>query len=180
MRGLGARVRVHSAGARTICARVAGEGLRSRRRTFCEAFQGGLRGGREAGALPAAALCSCRRVPPTPPRPRHLLRSNSRAWSPLGADTRLPIPWYPYNPDPEPLNGILMLVRPVSKQPTALCCAVLPCAAAIYEIGAHGDVVVMAAHKSVGPTDRVQFTLDQGSCWMDVKLPEAIAVDNIR
>lgn len=51
---------------------------------------------------------------------------------------------------------------------------------AIYEIGAHGDVVVMAAHKSVGPTDRVQFTLDQGSCWMDVKLPEAIAVDNIR
>jgi hypothetical protein len=53
-------------------------------------------------------------------------------------------------------------------------------AAAIYEIGAHGDLVAMSPHKSEGPTDTVLFSLDHGLCWHKVTLPEAITVDNIR
>ncbi|GAB4816671.1 hypothetical protein N2152v2_003717 [Parachlorella kessleri] len=51
---------------------------------------------------------------------------------------------------------------------------------AIYEVGAHGDLVAMSPHKSEGPTDTVLFSLDHGLCWNKVSLPEAITVDNIR
>lgn len=51
---------------------------------------------------------------------------------------------------------------------------------AIYEIGNKGGIVVMAAHRSEGPTDTVFFSLDEGACFHKVKLPEPILVDNIR
>lgn len=51
---------------------------------------------------------------------------------------------------------------------------------AIYEIGNHGGIVVIAAHRSEGPTDTVKFSLDQGACFHTVKLPEPLLVENIR
>lgn len=38
----------------------------------------------------------------------------------------------------------------------------------------------MAPHKAEGPTNMVQFSVDQGACWHDVLLPESIFVENIR
>ena len=51
---------------------------------------------------------------------------------------------------------------------------------AIYEIGNHGGVVVLAAHQSEGPTDAVTFSLDGGACFHRVQLPEPMLVENIR
>ncbi|KAL4423249.1 hypothetical protein ABPG77_000041 [Micractinium sp. CCAP 211/92] len=50
----------------------------------------------------------------------------------------------------------------------------------IYEFGNNGGLVVLAPHKAEGPTNMVQFSVDQGACWHDVVLPESILVDNIR
>jgi sortilin len=51
---------------------------------------------------------------------------------------------------------------------------------AIYEIGAAGSIIVMAAHRSEGPADAVRLSLDTGACWHTVRLPEPMLVDNIR
>lgn len=51
---------------------------------------------------------------------------------------------------------------------------------AIYEVGSTGGTVVMASHRSEGPTDEVQFSLDQGACFHKVKLPQSMLVENIR
>ena len=53
-------------------------------------------------------------------------------------------------------------------------------ATAIYEIGDGGGLILMAAHRSEGPTDSLMLSLDQGGCWDTIKLPEAITVENIR
>lgn len=51
---------------------------------------------------------------------------------------------------------------------------------AIYEIGMHGGVVVLASHRSEGPTDAVTFSLDEGACFHKIQLPEPMLVENIR
>eukprot|EP00887_Chlorella_sp_A99_P000674 scaffold5.g674.t1 len=51
---------------------------------------------------------------------------------------------------------------------------------AIYEMGDHGGLIMMAQHKTEGPTNKVQFSSDRGACWAEVALPESISVENIR
>ena len=52
---------------------------------------------------------------------------------------------------------------------------------AVYEIGDHGGIIVAAQHQSVGPTDEIYFTVDEGKCWQGpVQLDQAMNVDNIR
>lgn len=51
---------------------------------------------------------------------------------------------------------------------------------AIYEIGGTGGTIVMAQHRSEGPTSEIMFSLDQGACFHKVTLPEAMLVENIR
>jgi hypothetical protein len=51
---------------------------------------------------------------------------------------------------------------------------------AIYEVGAAGSIIAMAAHRSEGPADAVRLSLDAGACWHTVRLPEPLLVDNIR
>lgn len=51
---------------------------------------------------------------------------------------------------------------------------------AIYEIGARGQLLVAARHKSDGSTDKVLLSADQGACWAEVALPEAMYIENIR
>lgn len=51
---------------------------------------------------------------------------------------------------------------------------------AIYEIGNHGGIIVLAAHRSEGPTDTITFSMDAGSCFHKVQLPEPMLVENIR
>lgn len=51
---------------------------------------------------------------------------------------------------------------------------------AIYEVGNHGGVVVMARHASEGPTNVIKFSIDDGECFHEVKLPEAVLIENIR
>lgn len=53
-------------------------------------------------------------------------------------------------------------------------------ATAIYEVGDKGGVMLIAPHRSEGPTDTLLLSLDEGLCWDMVKLPEALTVDNIR
>lgn len=47
-------------------------------------------------------------------------------------------------------------------------------------MGNHGGLVVLAPHRSEGPTDRLLFSPDQGACWHRVALPEPLLVDNVR
>jgi hypothetical protein len=51
---------------------------------------------------------------------------------------------------------------------------------AIYEIGNHGGIIVLASHRSEGPTDTITFSMDAGACFHKVQLPEPILVENIR
>jgi len=51
---------------------------------------------------------------------------------------------------------------------------------AIYEISNSGGTVVMASHRSEGPTNEISFSLDQGSCFHKVKLSQSMLVENIR
>ena len=51
---------------------------------------------------------------------------------------------------------------------------------AIYEMSSSGGTVVMAAHRSEGPTNEIAFSLDQGSCFHTVKLSQSMLVENIR
>lgn len=50
----------------------------------------------------------------------------------------------------------------------------------IYEFADWGGVVVMAQHEYSGPTDKIIFTMDYGSCWYTVPLETALNVNNIR
>lgn len=50
---------------------------------------------------------------------------------------------------------------------------------AIYELSNSGGTVVMASHRSEGPTNEIAFSLDQGSCFHKVKLSQSILVENI-
>jgi hypothetical protein len=56
---------------------------------------------------------------------------------------------------------------------------VLP-SAAIYEVGDHGGIIMMAVHGSTAPTEEVYFSLDTGGCWYTVQMAEAISIQNIR
>ena len=47
-------------------------------------------------------------------------------------------------------------------------------------MGNSGGLLVLAPHKTDGPTDEVLLSHDAGACWDSVRLPEAIMVDNIR
>ena len=38
----------------------------------------------------------------------------------------------------------------------------------------------MASHETEGPTDTLKFSLDQGACWHNIRLKEAIDIQNIR
>ena len=60
-------------------------------------------------------------------------------------------------------------------QTTWLCCR-----QCIYEYGDHGGLLLLASHETEGPTDRLQFSLDQGACWHNIMLAEAIDIQNIR
>ena len=51
---------------------------------------------------------------------------------------------------------------------------------AVYEIGAAGGTLLLAAHRSEGPTSELHFSLDQGACFHTIKLPKAMLVENIR
>lgn len=51
---------------------------------------------------------------------------------------------------------------------------------AIYELSSSGGTVVMASHRSEGPTNEILFSLDQGSCFHKVKLSQSMLVENIR
>lgn len=51
---------------------------------------------------------------------------------------------------------------------------------AIYEFGDHGGIIVMSKHETTGPTDIISFSLDEGLCWHNITLSEAIDVQNIR
>ena len=59
-------------------------------------------------------------------------------------------------------------------------CTLTPPFPAIYEIGARGQLLVAARHKSDGSTDKVLLSADQGACWAEVALPEAMYIENIR
>jgi len=50
----------------------------------------------------------------------------------------------------------------------------------IYEFADHGGILIMGRHHSVGPTDELLISLDQGSCWTTVKLDKAMDLHNIR
>jgi len=50
----------------------------------------------------------------------------------------------------------------------------------IYEYGDHGGVIVMGQHRSSGPTDHVELSLDFGRTWTEVKLEPAMDIENIR
>lgn len=52
----------------------------------------------------------------------------------------------------------------------------------IYEYADFGGLLIMAKHPGASdtPTDKVLFSWDQGGCWQDVSLTEALFVDNIR
>ena len=50
----------------------------------------------------------------------------------------------------------------------------------IYEYGDHGGLLLLASHETEGPAERLQFSLDQGACWHNILLAEAIDIQNIR
>jgi len=50
----------------------------------------------------------------------------------------------------------------------------------VYEVSDSGGTIMLAAHRSEGPTSELQFSLDQGACFHTVKLPKAMLVENIR
>jgi len=52
--------------------------------------------------------------------------------------------------------------------------------ASIYEFGDHGGLLAMARHEVDGPAESLSFSSDQGACWHEVRLAEAIDVQNIR
>jgi sortilin len=52
--------------------------------------------------------------------------------------------------------------------------------ASIYEFGDHGGLLAMARHEVDGPAESISFSSDQGACWHEVHLAEAIDVQNIR
>lgn len=50
----------------------------------------------------------------------------------------------------------------------------------IYEYGDHGGLLLLASHETEGPADSLKFSLDQGACWHNIRLDEAIDIQNIR
>lgn len=50
----------------------------------------------------------------------------------------------------------------------------------IYEYGDHGGLLLLANHETEGPADSLKFSLDQGACWHNILLEEAIDIQNIR
>ena len=40
--------------------------------------------------------------------------------------------------------------------------------------------MILASHETEGPTDSLKFSLDQGACWHNIRLEEAIDIQNIR
>ena len=50
----------------------------------------------------------------------------------------------------------------------------------IYEYGDHGGLLLLANHETEGPADTLKFSLDQGACWHNILLEEAIDIQNIR
>lgn len=52
--------------------------------------------------------------------------------------------------------------------------------AGIYEYGDHGGALLLAKHETDGPTDALRVSTDGGLCWHDVRLAEAIDIQNIR
>jgi len=51
---------------------------------------------------------------------------------------------------------------------------------AIYEMSSSGGTIVMASHRSEGPTNEVAFSLDHGHCFHTITLPQSVLVENIR
>ncbi|KAK9845742.1 hypothetical protein WJX81_001203 [Elliptochloris bilobata] len=52
--------------------------------------------------------------------------------------------------------------------------------ASIYEYGDYGGLLIMTKHETEGPADSLLFSIDQGTCWHEIGLEEAIDVGNIR
>ena len=46
--------------------------------------------------------------------------------------------------------------------------------------GDHGGLLIATKHETEGPADSVLFSIDQGTCWHEIGLEEAIDVGNIR
>ena len=46
--------------------------------------------------------------------------------------------------------------------------------------GDHGGLLIVAKHETEGPADSLLFSIDQGTCWHEIGLEEAIDVGNIR
>ena len=46
--------------------------------------------------------------------------------------------------------------------------------------GDHGGLLIVTKHETEGPADSVLFSIDQGTCWHEIGLEEAIDVGNIR
>lgn len=46
--------------------------------------------------------------------------------------------------------------------------------------GDHGGLLIVTKHETEGPAESVLFSIDQGTCWHEVGLEEAIDVGNIR
>ena len=50
----------------------------------------------------------------------------------------------------------------------------------VYEFGDHGGLLIIAPHRGQFPATEVRFSIDEGACWHNVPLAEAIDVENIR
>lgn len=52
--------------------------------------------------------------------------------------------------------------------------------AGIYEFGDHGGILVLAPHRGEQPATHIKFSIDEGRCWHNISLAEAIDIENIR
>lgn len=50
----------------------------------------------------------------------------------------------------------------------------------MFDFGDSGGILAMVRHQTHGPTDHIQFSMDEGKCWDTVKFEEAIDVIGIR